>query len=85
MKEINTPGIEQLENDVRLILQESVSDEYVNCILDNYDHETQQTFIESVIQDMIDTSAWKDEGIYSDSDIRYAIGREFVSRMGIEY
>lgn len=36
--------------------------------------------MEDVIQNVMETSAWEDEGYYNDDDIRLAIGRELMAR-----
>lgn len=40
--------------------------------------------MDDIIQNVLETSAWKDEGCYTDDDIRLAIGRELMVRLGIE-
>lgn len=40
--------------------------------------------MEDVIKNVMETSAWDDEGYYNDDDIRLAIGRELMARLGIE-
>lgn len=85
MRKMNSFEKNEIEKEIKMILQYSVSDEYVNHILDDYDSKTGKTFLEAVIQDVVETSAWEGKGYYTDSDIRYAIGRECITRMGINY
>ena len=85
MRKMNSFEKNEIEKEIKMILQYSVSDEYVNHILDDYDSKTGKTFLEAVIQDVVETSAWKEKGYYTDSDIRYAIGRECITRMEIDY
>lgn len=85
MRKMNSLEKNTIEREIRKVLQYSVSDEYVNCILDNYDPETGKTFIEAVTEDVMETSAWNDRKYYNESDIRYAIGRVCIARMGMDY
>ena len=85
MRTMNSFEKNKIEREVKRILQSSVSDAYSDFILEAYDSETAQTFLESVVQDIIETSACNEEGCYNDSSIRYAIGREFMARMGLVY
>lgn len=84
MREMNSFEKNKIEKEVRNILENSVSDEYADCILDDYDSKTDKTFLEAVVKDVMETSAWNDIGYYNNSDIRYAIGRVFMARMGID-
>ena len=40
--------------------------------------------MDDVIDDVMTSSAWDDEGYYNDDDIRLAIGRTLMARLGIE-
>jgi hypothetical protein len=66
-----------MKNDVREFilnfLQKGISDDYVTYITDN--------ILDDVVED-IKTSADKD---YSDEDIKFAIGRVLIKRLGINY
>ncbi len=66
-----------MENDVRefvlSLLKKSISDDYVVYIADN--------ILDDVVED-IKTSADED---YSDEDVRFAIGRVLINRLGIDY
>lgn len=59
----------------------AVGEEYARHIVK---HEKGNTFVEDVIDDVMCASAWEDEGYYNHDDIRLAIGRVFMDRMGIE-
>lgn len=69
-------------DEVRMILQDAVSGDYANYILDS-ENADRRTFIDDVQTEVEETSGWMDEGIYNDSDIRYAIGRVFMRRLDI--
>lgn len=40
-------------------------------------------FMDDVIEDVMQTSAWNDEGYYNTDDVRLAIGRVFKRRLGV--
>lgn len=90
MRKMNTEEKKIIENEIRMILMHSVSSEYVRYILEDREKDEEynyigNTFIEDVIEDVMCSSAWDDEGYYNDDDIRLAIGRVFIDRLGIEY
>lgn len=66
------------------IMRNAVSDEYSKYILEQEDS-SGNTLLEDIIKNVMETSAWKDEGYYNSSDIKLAIGRELMVRLGIEY
>ena len=68
----------------RRLMLDSINDDYVDRILNHYDEVSEETFIDAVVRDVLETSAWEDEGYFNDDDVRLAIGREFVARLGIE-
>lgn len=78
-----------IEAEVRTILQHSVSSEYVRYILEDRERDEEydyigNTFMDDIIDDVMTSSAWDDEGYYNDDDIRLAIGRTLMARLGIE-
>ena len=75
MKNIN--GREFLE-ELKPILAASVGREYALRIASDGD------FFSAVIQNVEETSAWQDEGYYTDDDIRLAIGRVIMERFEIQ-
>lgn len=83
MRKMNKEEKEIIENEVRMIMQKSISSDYTRYILE-HENENDKTFMEDVIDDVLETSAWEDEGCYNDDDIRLAIGRIFMERLGIE-
>lgn len=84
MRNMNKEEKKIIENEIRMIMQNAVSSEYVRYILEHENEETERTFVEDVIEDVMCASAWGDEGYYNDDDIRLSIGRIFMERMGIE-
>lgn len=60
---------EQQEKDKKYILEQE---------------DAENTLMEDIIQNVLETSAWEDEGYYNEDDIRLAIGRELMARLRIE-
>lgn len=67
------------------ILCNAVSNDYARYILEQYDSCTENTMMEDIIDHVLTTSAWEDEGYYNEDDVRLAIGRELMARLGIDY
>ena len=79
-----------IENKIRMTLMDAVSSDYVRYILEDRERDEElnyigNTFLEDVIDDVLCSSAWDDEGYYNDDDIRLAIGRVLIERLGIDY
>jgi len=74
-----------LESLITKILASSVGWDYARVILESECEEQTETFMSSVIEDVLTTSAWEESGYYSDDDIRLAIGREFIAWLDIPY
>ena len=66
------------------ILRSAVSDEYAGHILDS-ENAAMESFVDAVRENVEETSGWEDEGIYTDDDIRLAIGRVLMTRLDIPY
>ena len=73
-----------IQTDIRIVMRYAVSDEYARHILEHENEETEKTFMDDVIDDVMCTSAWNEEGYYNADDIRLSIGRIFMERLGIE-
>ena len=84
MREMTKEKRKEIEAEVRQILQLSVGDDYVRDVLEHESEETGSTFLNDVIEDVMETSAWDDEGYYNEEDIRLSIGRTLMARLGIE-
>lgn len=82
-KKINLEKRKEITFEITKILCMSTG-EYARHILEQYDERSEQTFMDAVVANIMETSAWKDEGYYNDDDIRLAIGRELMVRLGIE-
>ena len=74
----------QIEYEITEVMRSAVSSEYARHILEHEDKETENTLMEDIIQNVLDTSAWEDEGYYNEDDIRFAVGRELMTRLGID-
>ena len=83
IKKVNLKKKKKFEFEITKILSSAVSSEYTRYILNQYDERSEQTFIDAVVANIMETSSW-DEGYYNDDDIRLAIGRELMARLGIE-
>ena len=73
-----------LESMINKMMRETISDDYVGCIL-HHVNEKGKTFVEDVIEDVIECSDWNDEKYYNEDDIRLAIGIVLIDRLGIDY
>ena len=90
MRAMNKEEKKIIENEIRMILMGAVSSEYVRFILEHTEkdedyEEIGNTFLEDVVEDVMYSSAWDDEGYYNEDDIRLAIGRVLINRLGIDY
>ena len=84
MREMNKEERNVVEFIVTEMLQNAVSNEYAKAILSHKDESTGNTFMENVIRDVLENSAWKDTGHYSVSDVKFAIGRALMEKLGVE-
>lgn len=85
MRKMNKEEKKIIENEIRIIIQSAVSSEYARYILEHENEETENTFMDDVIEDVMCASAWDEEGYYNDDDIRLSIGRVLIDRLGIDY
>ena len=74
-----------IERLITKILSDAVSNDYAGYILEQYDSCTENTMMEDIIEHVLTTSAWEDEGYYNEDDVRLAIGRELMARLGVDY
>lgn len=84
MREMTKTERNEIEFQVTEIMRSATSSEYARYILEQEDDVTGNTFMKDIIENVMETSAWEDEGCYNDDDIRLAIGRELLARLGIE-
>lgn len=84
MKNMTARELKQIKNDILRIFEASITDEYAKKILNDYDEITEETFMDSVINNVMETSDWEKTRYYNYDDIRLAIGRELIARIGID-
>ena len=84
MRKVNKEEKKIIENKIRMIIQSAVSSEYARYILEHENEETENTFMDDVIEDVMCASAWDKEGHYNNDDIRLSIGRVLIDRLGID-
>lgn len=69
--------MEELRQDIKRILILSVSDDYIKNILDVIE--------DDIIRDVVECSSYEDDGLYTEDDIKLAIGRVLMNRINILY
>lgn len=76
---------DELIYDIQCLMKEAVSDEYYLTILNSHDGAGGCTgsILSEIVEDVLECSGWKENGCYSESDVRYAIGRVLMRRIGI--
>ena len=84
MRRMNKKQKTQIELEIAKIMQNAVSSEYSTYILEQEDNTTGNTLMEDIVQNVMETSAWEDEGYYNEDDIRLSIGRELMTRLSVE-
>ena len=73
----------ELAREIQDMLCKSISDDYTNYILEHKDGLTNISIIDDIIANVLETSAYADEGYYNYDDIKLAIGRVLIQRLGI--
>ena len=70
------------------ILSEAITDDYAKTVLtlEEYDEDDNPipTIMDDIVDDVCDSSAWRDENYYNDDDVRFAIGRVLIARLGYD-
>lgn len=74
-----------IEIEITQVMRNAVGSDYARYILEDKGEDGETTIMEDVIDDVMCASAWEDEGFYNDDDIRLAIGRVLMDRLGIYY
>ena len=82
MKNMTKQQREDIERTVSTIMETAVSEDYAKPLLEQYDETSEETLMDAIVSNVMECSAWDEEGVYSDSDIRFAIGRELCARLG---
>lgn len=84
MRKMNNEQRKEIEMLVYKIMMGATSSEYARHILEKEDGWTEISIMQDIIENVMETSAWNDEGYYSEDDIRLAIGRVIMERLEIE-
>lgn len=84
MREMCAEDRKDIERKITDTMLHAVSSDYVRYILEEKDGWSGNTFMEDVIDDVMCSSAWDEEGYYNFDDIRLSIGRILMERLGIE-
>ena len=82
MRNMNEAERKQIEWLVQWTMAKATSEDYARYILTYISDETEKSFMDDVIQDVMETSAWDEDGYYNEDDVRLAIGRVFMERLG---
>lgn len=85
MREMTMDERKEIEGLIYKIFSKAVTSDYAQYMLEDEDECTENTMMEDIIQNVLETSAWEEEVYYSDDDIRLAIGRELMARLGVDY
>ena len=72
-------GFQNISKHITDVLTPAVGRDYAKNLGDDKD------FSEAVVKDIMATSAWQDEKFYNYDDVRLAIGRVLMYRLGIWY
>lgn len=83
MRRMNEKDGRTIQLHILGIMASATSSEYARHILEHRCEVTENTLMEDVVDDVMCASAWDDEGYYNDDDIRLAIGRVLMERMGV--
>lgn len=70
-----------LEIKITEIVSSTVSSDYTGYILGQKDIVSKKTLMDDIIQNVLETSAWEEEGYYNEDDIRLAVGRELMTKI----
>lgn len=85
MREMTISERKEIEGLVYEIFSKAVTSDYARYMLEEEDECTENTMMEDIIRNVLATSAWEEDGYYSDDDVRLAIGRELMARLGVDY
>lgn len=71
---------ERLQDAVKLFLDV----QFRNAISDDYRYDIRQAIQDDVVADVVETSDFRRTGHWNQDDIRLAVGRVLITRMGID-
>lgn len=70
---------ERLQDDVKLFLDI----QFRNAISDDYRYDIRKAILDDVVADVVETSDYRRTGYWNQDDIKLAVGRVLIARMGI--
>ena len=73
----------RIEREITELMRNAISDDYTAYILTHKGEENENTIMQDVIDDVLFSSAWGEEGYYNEDDIRLSIGRILMDRLGV--
>lgn len=82
MRKMNEVERKQIEWFVWNTMAKATGEEYARYILGYEKKDFDNAFMDDVINDVMETSAWNEEGYFNEDDVRLAIGRVFMERLG---
>ena len=71
---------ERLKDDVRYFLDRNLK----SAISDDYVYDIRRAILDAVVADVVETSAFKENGTWNDDDIKLAVGRVLMEKLGLE-
>ena len=83
MRRMNSEIRKYIEVEITTYLSYAVSEDYARSILNN-EYNEEETIMDAIIRNVMETSTWKDEGYYNGDDVRFAIGRILMDKMNID-
>ena len=73
-----------LEAKIKNLLSSAVGETIAQNVLNDVDEITENTFMDDVIEYLLELSDWEKDGSYNTSDLQKAIGHELCARLGTE-
>ena len=74
MRIMNNATRKILETEIQIIMSNAMDEHNAKSILESKSA-TGRTVMDAIVDDVMECSAWDNEGFYNSSDIRFAIGR----------
>lgn len=71
---------ERLKDDVRYFLDRNLK----SAISDDYVYDIRRAILDEVVADVMETSAYSENGTWNDDDIKLAVGRVLMNKLGLE-
>ena len=71
---------ERLQDDVKLFLDVK----FRNAISDEYRYDIRKAIFDDVVADVVETSDFRENGHWNEDDIKLAVGRVLMNKLGLE-